>query len=197
MIDNKLIDVLKSGGIAVVPTDTIYGIIADATNEAAVEKVFKAKERTFNKPLLVLINNYEMLNEYVSEVNEIERALIEKFWPGPLTILFNKNDKINDLVTSNNVTVGVRMPNNEFLRNLINEVGNPLVSTSANISNNSVINSITELDINLRKKMDYIYDGGVLGNLSSTIVQVRDGKIYILRDGKLTKEIKDKFKDYL
>ena len=90
MIDNKLIDVLKSGGIAVVPTDTIYGIIADATNEAAVEKVFKAKERTFNKPLLVLINNYEMLNEYVSEVNEIERALIEKFWPGPLTIYLTK-----------------------------------------------------------------------------------------------------------
>ena len=93
-----IVKYLKKGGIIITPTDTVYGIMADATNDEAVKKVYEAKKRSFDKPLIVLVNSTEMLNDYVLEIDDITKRIINKYWPGPLTILFKKNNKLSKYV---------------------------------------------------------------------------------------------------
>ncbi len=195
MIDNKLLEVLNNGDLAVLPTDTVYGIHADATNIESIKKIDEAKHS--NKPHLILVSNIKMLEEYTSEIDELQRKLIDKYWPNTLTILFKKNDKISDELTKGSEYVGIRMPNNNFLLDLINKFGKPLISTSANITNEEVITDVSLLNEELENKMSYIYDAGTLENESSTLIKVENNKIIFLREGSLSKKIKEDFKDYL
>lgn len=190
---NDVIKHLKKGGIIITPTDTVYGIMADATNDKAVKKVYEAKKRSFDKPLIVLVNSIEMLNDYVLEIDDITKKIIDKYWPGPLTILFKKNNRISKYV-SNNDYVGIRYPNNEIIINILNEFNKPVVSTSANISNNEVVTEVSMIPGELLEKVDFVLDGGKLSNESSTIIKVEDGKIEILREGSLKEKIIKEFK---
>ena len=191
----KIIDVFNKEGIAILPSDTVYGIFADATSLKAIKKVDEAKRS--NKPHLMVVSSIEMLKEYVSEIDELQEKLINKYWPNTLTILFKKNDKISDELTKGSPYVGVRMPNNDFLIKLLNEYGKPLLSSSANITNESVITSIDMLDDRLRDKVDYVYDAGKLSDIASTLIKVENNKIIFLRDGILASQIKKDFKDYI
>ncbi len=195
MIDNKLLEVLNNGDLAVLPTDTVYGIHADATNIESIKKIDEAKHS--NKPHLILVSNIKMLEEYTSEIDELQRKLIDKYWPNTLTILFKKNDKISDELTKGSEYVGIRMPNNNFLLDLINKFGKPLISTSANITNEEVITDVSLLNEELENKMSYIYDIGTLVSESSTLIKVENNKIIFLREGSLSEQIKEDFKDYL
>ena len=188
-----IVKYLKKGGIIITPTDTVYGIMADATNDEAVKKVYKAKKRSYDKPLIVLVNSIEMLNDYVLEIDDITKRIINKYWPGPLTILFKKNNKLSKYV-SNNEYVGIRYTNNEIINNILNEFKKPVVSTSANISNSEVVTEISMIPSELLEKVDFVLDGGELSNESSAIIKVEDGKIEIIRDGSLSKKIKEEFK---
>ena len=189
-----LANVIKDGGVVLIPTDTIYGISCDATNIEAVKKVFDIKERNYNNPLLILVSSYDMLYEYVDNISDLEKELLDMFWPGRLTVLLKKNDKIDDLVTAGSEYVGIRMPNDKYLIDLINEVGNPLVSTSANKSGEKPVVNPNVLDEQLLSKFDYIDNKGDLGVNSSTIVQVEGKYVKILRDGDLSVKIKEEFK---
>lgn len=189
-----LANVIKDGGVVLIPTDTIYGISCDATNIEAVKKVFDIKERNYNNPLLILVSSYDMLYEYVDNISDLEKELLDMFWPGRLTVLLKKNDKIDDLVTAGSEYVGIRMPNDKYLIDLINEVGKPLVSTSANKSGETSVVNPNVLDEQLLSKFDYIDNKGDLGVNSSTIVQVEGKYVKILRDGDLAVKIKEKFK---
>ena len=191
----KIIDVFNKEGIAILPSDTVYGIFADATSLKAIKKVDEAKRS--NKPHLMVVSSIEMLKEYVSEIDELQEKLINKYWPNTLTILFKKNDKISDELTKGSPYVGVRMPNNDFLIKLLNEYGKPLLSSSANITDESVITSIDMLDDRLRDKVDYVYDAGKLSDIASTLIKVENNKIIFLRDGILASQIKKDFKDYI
>ena len=191
--NNDIIKYLKKGGIIITPTDTVYGIMADATNDKAVKKVYEAKKRSYDKPLIVLVNSIEMLNDYVLEIDDITKRIINKYWPGPLTILFKKNNKLSKYV-SNNEYVGIRYTDNKIINNILKEFNKPVVSTSANISNKEVVTEVSMIPSELLEKVDFVLDGGKLSNESSTIIKVEDGQIEIIRDGSLSEKIKEEFK---
>lgn len=195
MIDKKLLDVLKEGNLAILPTDTVYGIHADATNTEAIRRVDEAKNS--NKPHLILISSIKMLEEYILEIEPLQRKLIDKYWPGPLTILFKKNSKLRDELTKNSEYVAVRMPNDKFLLELIDTFNKPIISTSANISNGDVIKNISLLDSELKNKVSYIYNIGTIKSVPSTLIKIIDNKIVFLREGSLSEEIKTDFKEYI
>ena len=191
----ELINIFNNDGIAILPSDTVYGIFADATSLKAIKKVDEAKGS--NKPHLMVVSSINMLKEYVSEIDELQEKIINKYWPNTLTILFKKNDKISDELTKGSPYVGVRMPNNDYLIKLLNEYGKPLLSSSANITNEKVITNTSMLDERLKKKVNYIYDAGDLSDIASTIIKVENNKIIFLREGLLSEQIKKDFKDYL
>lgn len=195
MIDKKILEVLNNGELVILPTDTVYGIHADATSVDAIRKVDEAKHS--NKPHLMLVSSISMLEEYTKEINDLQRKIIDKYWPNTLTILFKKNDKISDELTKGSEYVGIRMPNNEFLLNLINEFNKPLLSTSANITNMDVITNTSLIEEELKNKISYIYDIGTLGTTASTLIKVENNKIIFLREGDLSKQIKEDFKEYI
>lgn len=189
----RLINIINDGNIAVIPTDTVYGIVGDATNIDVIHKVYEVKKRDYSKPLILMVSSLEMLERYVESINELEKNLIERYWPGKLTILFKKNDKVSDLITSGGELVGIRYPDNKDIIELIDRLDKPLISTSCNISSKEVITSIDMLEEDISKHVSYVYDGGELSNTSSTIVKV-DDKIEIVREGELTSLIKEEFK---
>lgn len=184
---NIAIEYIKNGKAVIFPTETVYGIGANALDRNAVDKIFKIKGRPQNNPLIVHISNMDMLKELVVEVNDIEQKLIDKFWPGPLTIIFPKKDVIPNNVTCNLETVGIRMPSNEIARKFISECECPIVAPSANKSGKP---SGTFLDDILDEFMEedvIVIDGGQSEiGLESTVVKVNNGIIEILRPGYIT-----------
>ena len=159
----ELVELFESGKIAILPSDTVYGIFADATNVEAIKRVDEAKGS--NKPHLMVVSSIEMLKEYVSEIDDLQEKIIKEYWPNTLTILFKKNSKVSDELTKGSPFVGVRMPNNKFLLELLNEYKKPLLSSSANITNEKVITNVNMLDDRLKSKIDYIYDAGDLSDI--------------------------------
>ena len=190
-------NIIKNGGIVVMPTDTVYGIVCDATNEKAVDKVYQLKNRDYSKAMIVLVSGIDMLKRCVSSINDLEEEIINKYTPGPLTIIFNKSDFIPDIVTSGMDTVGIRIPNDKELLELIDRVGNPVIASSANVSNNDTITSIDLLEDSIKNNVDYIVDGGYINRDASTIIKVDENNIKILRDGKMSNIIKEDYKDFI
>ena len=193
MIDD-LVKLFNDGNIAILPSDTVYGIFGDATNEEVINKIDEAKHS--NKPHLIVVSSIDMLRKYVLEINDLQEKIINKYWPNTLTILFKKNELISDELTKGSEYIGVRMPNNKFLLELIEKFGKPLISTSANITSNEVITSIDKLEDELKNKMSYIYDYGILKNNASTLIKVENNRIIFLRDGDLSPIIKNDFSEY-
>lgn len=190
----EIVNELEKGNLVITPTDTIYGIMGDATNEETIKKVYKVKKRPFNKPLILLMDSYEMIKEYTKNITNEEDTLIKEFMPGLVTIILKKNNKVNNLITSNSDYVGIRIPKNKDLLKIIKELGKPVISTSANISEEEIITSIDQLNEELKNSIDYIYDGGIQKGESSTIVKFDKGKLQILRNGILSNTLKERFK---
>ena len=180
---------IKNGELVLFPTETVYGIGANALNEKAVNKIFIAKGRASDNPLIVHISDYYMLSDLVQNVGNIEQKLIEKFWPGPLTIIFDRKKCIPNNVTANLETVGIRMPNNEVARRLIEYAKVPIAAPSANISGKPSGTKIEDIIEELDGKVDYILDEGQTDiGVESTVIRVIGNKVHILRPGKITVE---------
>lgn len=194
---DKICEVINNGGIVITPTDTIYGIMGDALNENVIRKVFEIKKRPFNKPLLLLMDSFEMVKQYTEEISEKERLLMDRYWPGLVTFILKKNDKVNELITSGNDTVGIRIPDNKDLLEIIRRLNRPVISTSANITGTEVITSTQLLEKDLIDNIDYIEDGGEVDSESSTIIKIEDNKLVVLREGKLSREIEEYYKENL
>lgn len=190
MQEERIIFELKNGNLVIMPTDTVYGIIADATKEETIKKVFNAKERSFNKPLLVLVSDKNMLENLVSEISPKAEEIISKYWPGPLTILFPKKDEVSDILTASSPYIAIRMPNDKRLLNIIRKVNKPLISTSANITSKETITEVSQIEEKMKEKISYILDGGVVKNEASTIIKIENDKIEIVRAGLLADELK-------
>ena len=183
--------IIRNGGIVVFPTETVYGIGANALDAEAVKKIFIAKGRAQDNPLIVHVSNIEMVEKMVSEVTELEKRLIENFWPGPLTIIFNRksNKIIPNVVTANLDTVGIRMPSNAIAKELIEMSGVPIAAPSANVSGKPSGTNVEDIIEELDGKVSYILDGGSTDiGLESTVIRVDGNNINILRPGKITKE---------
>lgn len=182
-------NIIKNGGLVLFPTETVYGLGANGLDEEAVRKIYLAKGRKSDNPLILHICDIEMLGQIAQNVSDIEFNLMNAFWPGPFTIILNKTDIVPSVVSGGLNTVGVRMPSNEIARNLIKYSGVPIAAPSANISGKPSGTNIEDIFSEFAEKVDYIIDGGDCSiGLESTVVRVIDGIPHILRPGKITAE---------
>jgi len=181
--------VINKGGLVIFPTETVYGIGANGLDEKAVAKIFAAKGRKSDNPLILHISDIKMLDKIVNNVTELEKKLMDAFWPGPLTIILPKTKEVPNIVSANLETVGVRMPKNEISRELIKEANVPIAAPSANISGKPSGTNISDIKEEFQGKVDYIIDDGDTEvGLESTVIIVKNDIIHILRPGKITKE---------
>ena len=130
----KVVNNLKNGNIVIIPTDTVYGIACDAINQNAVKEIYNLKHRKITNPMNVLVSDIDMIRKVVKNVSKTEEKLIKEFLPGAMTIIFEKNEIIPDCVTAGLNTLGIRIPDNKFLLDVIEKLGRPIVATSCNIA---------------------------------------------------------------
>lgn len=181
--------IIKDGGLVLFPTETVYGIGANGLDEDSVKKIYIAKGRSSDNPLILHISDIEMLGKIAKEISDIEFKLMNAFWPGPFTIILNKTDLVPLVVSGGLSTVGVRMPDNEIAKNLIKYAGVPIAAPSANISGRPSGTSVEDIYGELADKVDCIIDGGRTNiGVESTVVRVINGVVHILRPGKITVE---------
>lgn len=185
--------IIRSGGLVLFPTETVYGLGANGLDDIAVKKIFKAKGRSADNPLILHISDTNMLKDIATNISEIEQKLMDAFWPGPFTIILNRKPIVPNSVTASLDTVGIRMPSNEIANKLISYSGVPIAAPSANISGRPSGTNISDIFDELSDRVDCIIDGGSTDvGLESTVVRVVDGIPTILRPGKVTpKDIKD------
>ena len=184
----KASDYIKNGEIVVFPTETVYGIGANALDENAVSKIFKAKNRPMDNPLIVHISDYNMLESITENITDLEKRIMDKFWPGPLSIILNKKENIlPDNVTASLSTVAVRMPSNKIALELIKKTSLPIAAPSANVSSRPSGTNIDDIYEELNLNVSYFLDGkeSEIG-LESTVIRVINDEIIILRPGKIT-----------
>ena len=181
---------LKKGKLVVFPTDTVYGIGTNAYDSNACKKIYEVKGRPKYKPLSVLVSNMSMLREMVDDISPVEQKLINAFWPGPLTIKFKKKDGVlPDIISAGDDYVRARLMSNGLIYTLIQTSGVPIVAPSANLSGSLTGTKIQNIIHELGDKVDYILDcGDIESDMVSTIVQVEEEKVVILREGKIKKE---------
>lgn len=182
-------EIIKNGGLVLFPTETVYGIGANGLDENAVKKIYMAKGRKQDNPLILHISDFNMLSKIAKNISEIEYTLIKAFWPGPFTIILNRTDIVPDIVTAGLDTVGIRMPSGNIAKELISYAGVPIAAPSANISGRPSGTNVSDIFQELSDKVDYIIDGGECEvGLESTVVRVIDGIPNILRPGKISPE---------
>ncbi len=182
--------VLKRGGLVAFPTETVYGLGGDGFDDKAAERIYRAKGRPSDNPLILHISNKETLYKITDNVPIKAEKLIDKFWPGPLTIIFGKGKDVPYKTTGGLDTVAVRMPNHPVALAMIEASGLAIAAPSANISGRPSPTTAEHVILDLEDKIDMIIDGGEVGiGLESTIVDMTDETPIILRPGYITKEM--------
>lgn len=183
----EAVDVIKHGGLVAFPTETVYGLGANGLDAIAVGKIFTAKGRPQDNPLILHVHSIDQVTELVEEIPEMAKICMEKFWPGPLTILFKKSSKIPSIITAGLDTVAIRMPENNIALELIRLANVPVAAPSANISGKPSPTSASHVIEDLMEKVDMIIDGGSTGiGLESTVLDLSGDLPVILRPGGVT-----------
>ncbi|MFH1737027.1 MAG: L-threonylcarbamoyladenylate synthase [Actinomycetota bacterium] len=181
--------VVKAGGLAVLPTDTVYGLVADFKNPAAVERLYELKGRPDVKGLPLFVGDRSQLDLLVTGVPDETCILMDMYWPGPLTIVFNKKPEVPDLVTGGLPTVAVRQPGYVVVQAVLQEIGSPLASSSANLSGDRAPRSVAEMAPAVIEGVDIVVDGGVCPRgIPSTILDVSGPVWQVLREGSVTRQ---------
>lgn len=183
-------NLIKNGELVIFPTETVYGIGANALDSEAVGKIFLAKGRPSDNPLIVHVANQETINEIAKDITEVEQKLIDNFMPGPFTLILKKKENVlPDSVTAGLDTVAIRMPSNVIAKAIITFSGVPIAAPSANVSGKPSGTNIEDIRKELESKVSAIIDGGESEiGLESTVVKVVDEVPVILRPGKVTPE---------
>ena len=181
--------IIQSGGLVLFPTETVYGLGANGLDKNAVKKIFLAKGRNFNNPINLLVSNMEMVESVAKNISPLEYKLMEAFFPGPFTIILEKQEIVTDIVTAGQNFVGVRMPSDRIAQKLVELAGVPIAAPSANISGKLSGTSFKDILEDFKDKVDIAIDGGnsEIG-IESTIVKVINGIPHILRPGSITEE---------
>lgn len=183
-------DILRNGGLVAFPTETVYGLGGDGLREDAAKKIYAAKGRPSDNPLIIHIANMKMLEELTMEVSEKARLLADKFWPGPLTMIFPKSEKVPYGTTGGLNTVAVRMPDHPVALALIEESGVSIAAPSANTSGRPSPTLASHVYEDMDGKIEMILDGGKVGiGIESTIVDLTEDVPTILRPGYITKSM--------
>jgi L-threonylcarbamoyladenylate synthase len=181
--------VLDSSGVIGFPTDTFYGLGVNPFDSAAIDKIFKIKSRDRGKPILLLIGESEQLAQVVKKVSIEAETLIQAFWPGPLTLLFEATSVLPSNLLGNGNTIGVRFPNSQVASQLMCKTGKPITATSANVSGSTECRSGKELLNVLGDKLDLVLDGGESpGGKASTIIDTSCFPPKLIRVGEIDRE---------
>ncbi len=186
--------IIKNDGLIVFPTETVYGLGANALSEKAIKKIFEVKGRPFDNPLIVHIDSTDMLEKVAADIPKVARTLFEKLSPGPLTIVFKKKSTIPDLVTAGLDTVAIRIPSHPVALRLIKECGLPIAAPSANLSGKPSPTNFEMAISEMNGLVDAILDGGQSDiGIESTVIKIENKDLKILRPGKITEDDLKKF----
>lgn len=185
----KAAQVFDAGGLVAFPTETVYGLGADALNPEAVRKIFVAKGRPQDNPIIVHVGKKEQVYSLAENVSPIAERLMEKFWPGPLTLIFYKSNLVNDIVTAGSPKVGIRQPMNKVALKLLEIFGRPIAAPSANASGRPSPTRAEHVIEDLGDRIDMIIDGGEVSfGVESTVLDVTADPPIIYRPGACPKE---------
>ena len=191
---NTAAEILKNGGVVGMPTETVYGLAASAYDNSAIKKVFEAKGRPQDNPLIVHISDMQMLCEVAEDIPEIVYTLAENFWPGPLTMVLHRTEKIAESVSAGLLTVAVRMPSNKIALDLIKTSGLPLAAPSANVSGRPSPTTAAHVVNDLDGKIDAVLMGDDCDfGVESTVITLVGETPILLRPGAVTYEQLIKF----
>ena len=179
--------IIKNNGVVIFPAQYLYGVAVNALNQKAVKKVFDLKQRPLNNPILILIHDQSQLSDLVQSIPASAKKLMEAFWPGNLTIVFEAKKNIPRLLTANTGKIGVRIPAHPVARALVKYINVPITGTSANLSGQQGCSKPSELNQFIIGQADLILNAGRLkGGAGSSIVDVTSSKISILRAGAIS-----------
>ena len=185
---DEAVEALLLGGVIAAPTDTLYGVMANALNEDAVARVFATKGRVDASPLPIFVSRVCELYNYGRDIPDIALRLAERFWPGKLTIVVRRSEQIPSLVSGGLGTVGVRIPNHPVPRAIVGRLGAPVTATSANLSGAPPLTSGSDVAQVLGRALDLVYDGGQLApSPPSTVVDVTVQPPKVLREGAVSR----------
>lgn len=191
---NQAVNIIKDGGLVAIPTETVYGLAANGLNGEAVGKIFKAKNRPNDNPLILHISNLEEIYTLSKNISSKDIEILEKIWPGPLTVVVQKSELIPNEITAGLKSVAIRIPNNELTRKFINLCGVPLAAPSANLSTKPSPTSAKSVLEDMDGKIDAIIDGGESNiGIESTVLDLTSDIPKILRPGFYTKEMLEKY----
>ncbi|MES2826631.1 MAG: L-threonylcarbamoyladenylate synthase [Bacteroidota bacterium] len=184
---DQVVEVLKKGGIIIYPTDTVYGMGCDITNQKAIEKICKLRGVKPEKANFSFIcSDLRHISDFIKPIDTTVFRVLKKALPGPFTFIFNANNNVPKLLSSNKKTVGIRVPDNDIAREIVLRLGNPILSTSIH-DDDEVIEYSTDPELiheKYEEKVDLIVDGGYGDNEPSTVVDCTSGDFEIIRQGK-------------
>lgn len=183
---NEICDVIQKGGIVAFPTETVYGVGIHFNDEEALDRLMEAKNRDYSKAITLMVADKADISQY-AYISPQAQKMIDQFMPGMITLIFKKKESVRDSMTNGKSTIGIRIPDSEFVLSLLKKVG-PMLVTSANLSQHSNTTSTQEVLNQLDGRIDLVVDGKTSDNIASTVVDVSQDEIKILRDGKITKE---------
>lgn len=183
---NEICDVIQKGGIVAFPTETVYGVGIHFNDEEALERLIEAKNRDYSKAITLMVADKADISQY-AYISPQAQKMIDQFMPGMITLIFKKKESVHDIMTNGKSTIGIRIPDSEFVLSLLKKVG-PMLVTSANLSQHSNTTSTQEVLNQLDGRIDLVVDGKTSDNIASTVVDVSQDEIKILRAGKITKE---------
>lgn len=183
----QVVDVLRSGGLIIYPTDTIYGLGCDITNQKAIEKICQIRGIKPEKANFSFVcHDLQNISEYVKPIDTSVFRMIKKALPGPFTFIFEASNKVPKLLSSKKKTVGIRVPDNSIAREIVKQLGNPILSTSIR-DEDEILEYSTDPELiheKFKDLVDIVIDGGYGGNIASTVVDCTTGDFTVLREGK-------------
>jgi L-threonylcarbamoyladenylate synthase len=184
---SRAIASLRSGNVIVFPTETVYGLGADALNHEAVEKVFQLKGRNPENPIPIIVADQAMLRGLIDKIPPIAEKLIERFWPGPLTLVLEARPHMPKQLLNSRGGVGVRISSQPLATQLAGELGRPLTATSANPSGKQAASTIEQAENYFAGEIEIFLDGGELtAKIGSSVVEVIETRIKIIREGEIS-----------
>ncbi len=190
---DEAVALLKNGEVVALPTETVYGLAADAKNVEAINKIFISKGRPSEHPLIVHIDTLDRVGEWTENISEDAKKLAKHFWPGPLTMIFTKKNSVSSLITGGLSTVAVRIPNHPIALEIIKKLGNGIVAPSANAHKKTSPTQAEHVLKTLDGKIAAIVDGGTCSiGIESTIIDMSKEVPVILRPGAITQEMIEK-----
>jgi L-threonylcarbamoyladenylate synthase len=191
---SRAAEILAGGGIIAYPTETFYGLGADATNSKAIENIFAVKGRAFKNPISLIIGESNDIYPLVKDVPDSAKKLMAAFWPGALTIVFSASDKVSPMLTAGSGKIGLRVSSHPLALKIVQKLKRPLTATSANLSGAPECSLASEVIDQIGDKIDAIVDGGqTKGGKTSTIIDVTCDPPVILREGTISRKIIGKY----